>query len=93
MARKTSAPRRQQLFQIAAPEAASVLLVGDFTNWQHQAIPMKKGKDGVWTASLDLPTGQYHYRFIVDNEWKDDPECKSRVANPYGGQNMVRHVN
>ncbi len=53
---------------------------------------MKKGKDGIWSIALELPSGQYHYRFIVDNEWKDDPECTIRVPNPFGGHNMVRHV-
>ena len=53
---------------------------------------MQKGKDGVWTATVSLPPGKYNYRFIVDNEWRDDPECTLRVANPYGGQDMVRHV-
>ena len=91
MARKTSGAKKQS-FHYKAPAAATVLLVGDFTNWQHQAVPMKKGKDGVWSASFELRSGQYHYRFIVDNEWKDDPECTLRVPNPFGGENMVRHV-
>ena len=70
----------------------SVLLVGDFTHWQQKGIPMQKAKNGTWTASVDLPPGTHHYRFIVDNEWCDDPECTLRVPNPYGGQDMVRQV-
>ena len=78
----------------------SVLLVGDFTHWQQKGIPMQKGENGIWTATLELPPGTHHYRFIVDNEWRDDPECKwrddpectLRVANPYGSQDMVRRV-
>ena len=91
MARKSDSAKKQS-FRFKAPDASSVLLVGDFTKWQQQAIPMKKGKDGIWTASLELPSGRYHYRFIVDNEWKDDPECSLRVANPFGGENMIRRV-
>ena len=53
---------------------------------------MQKGRDGVWTASVDLPPGKHHYRFIVDSEWRDDPECTLRVPNPYGSENMVRRV-
>jgi 1,4-alpha-glucan branching enzyme len=70
----------------------SVLLVGDFTHWQQKGIPMQKGRDGVWMATVELPPGKHHYRFIVDSEWRDDPECTLRVANPYGSQNMVRRV-
>ena len=49
-------------------------------------------RNGVWTASVELTPGQHHYRFIVDGDWRDDPECTVRVANPYGGQDMVKRV-
>ena len=83
---------KKQTFRFANPAALSVLLVGDFTQWQAKAIPMHKGKDGIWTAGLELSPGKHTYRFIVDGEWRDDPECTLRVANAYGGQNMVRQV-
>lgn len=83
---------RKQTFRITAPDAMSVLLAGDFTHWQSSAIPMQKGKGGIWTASVDLPPGKHTYRFIVDGEWVDDPECTIRIANPYGSQDMVRQV-
>ncbi len=82
----------KQTFRFSAPAATSVLLVGDFTHWQQKGIPMRKGKDGIWTVSVELPPGTHHYRFIVDSEWRDDPECTLRVPNPYGGQDMVRRV-
>lgn len=88
---KTSSPAGQT-FRFSAPTAMSVLLAGDFTHWQQQAIPMHKGPDGVWTVTVNLPPGTYHYRFIVDGEWQDDPECTLRVPNPYGSQNCVLQV-
>lgn len=39
-----------------------------------------------------LPAGRYQYRFLVDGEWRDDPECMVRLPNPYGSHNMVRIV-
>ncbi len=69
-----------------------MLLAGDFTHWQDQAIPMHKASGGVWTLTVELPPGTHHYRFIVDGEWQDDPACAIRVPNPFGGQNMVRRV-
>ena len=53
---------------------------------------MQKSKDGIWTATIELPRGKHHYRFIVDNEWCDDPECTLRVPNPYGSHNMVVEI-
>ncbi len=91
MARRAESSRKQA-FRFTAPDAQSVLLVGDFTHWQQNAISMRRGKDGVWTTSVDLPPGTHHYRFIVDGEWTDDPDCTMRVANPFGSENMVRQV-
>jgi 1,4-alpha-glucan branching enzyme len=82
----------KQTFRFSSPTATSVLLVGDFTHWQQRGIPMQKGKDGIWTATVPLSPGKHTYRFIVDGDWRDDPECKLRVPNPYGTQDMVRQV-
>jgi 1,4-alpha-glucan branching enzyme len=91
MARK-NANDKKQTFSITAPGATSVLLAGDFTHWQEQAIPMRQQSGGVWKATVELPPGKYHYRFIVDGQWRDDPDCPLRVQNTYGGENAVRQV-
>ncbi len=83
---------RSQTFRYYAPDAQKVLLAGDFSDWQNRAIPMKKEKDGVWIVTIGLSTGPHQYLFVVDGEWCDDPECPFRIANPFGGQNMVRQV-
>ena len=83
---------KKQTFKLTAPDARSVLLVGDFTDWQKKAIPMQQGSGGVWISTVKLRPGMHHYLFIVDGQWCDDPECDVRAPNPYGGQNMVRQV-
>ena len=69
----------------------SVLLVGDFTHWQQSPIPMRK-KGGIWQTTVPLEPGAHHYRFLVDGEWRDDPECIVRLLNPFGSENSVRVV-
>jgi len=94
-AKKTNAGTRSgknQTFSFAAPGAMSVQLVGDFTHWQQQPISMQKGADGIWRVKVELPPGAHHYRFLVDGQWRDDPECLLHVPNPYGGHNAVREV-
>jgi 1,4-alpha-glucan branching enzyme len=91
MARKNPNVKRQT-FLITAPGAVSVMLAGDFTHWLQGAIPMQKQADGVWMASVELASGNYHYRFIVDGQWRDDPESTLRMPNPYGSQDSVRQV-
>ena len=96
---KTSKPKKsaptglsKQAFTFKAPDAMSVLLVGDFTHWQEAPIPLKKGADGFWHVEVELAPGVHHYRFLVDGQWRDDPECTLRVGNPYGEENMCREV-
>ena len=89
---KTRTSKEAQTFTFKAPDAASVLLAGDFTGWNRNPIPMQKQANGNWTTTVSLAPGTYHYRFVVDGEWRDDPECTLRVANPFGTEDSVRLV-
>jgi len=96
MAKKTESKNngnsRKQSFAFSAPDAMSVQLVGDFTQWQERPINLHKGMDGIWRAMVALEPGTHHYRFLVDGQWHDDPECILRTPNPYGSENMMRQV-
>jgi len=89
---KTRGMTRIQTFSLTARDATSVMLVGDFTQWQQNPVPMKRDANGVWSAMVALGPGTHRYRFLVDGEWRDDPECILRVQNPYGSQDSVRQV-
>jgi 1,4-alpha-glucan branching enzyme len=91
MAKHTKLPP-EQTFAFSAPGAMSVQLVGDFTDWQNKPVNLHKDADGVWRGQLKLQPGTYHYRFLVDGQWRDDPECTLRVPNPFGSENMIRQV-
>jgi 1,4-alpha-glucan branching enzyme len=89
---KTDESKSVQEFRCRAPEANSVQLVGDFTHWQREPINLVKQADGVWKTSIALVAGTYHYRFLVDGAWCDDPQCTLRIPNIFGSHNMVREV-
>ena len=89
---KTDESKSVQEFFYSAPEANSVQLVGDFTHWQSKPINLVKQADGVWKTSIALAGGTYHYRFLVDGTWRDDPQCTLRIPNIFGSHNMVREV-
>jgi 1,4-alpha-glucan branching enzyme len=82
----------KQTFSFNAPEALSVQLVGDFTHWQEKPINLARQRGGTWKVSVPLDPGTHHYRFLVDGQWRDDPECTLRVVNPFGTQDAVREV-
>ena len=79
-------------FEYSASEAKEVSLVGNFNQWNSQANPLKKDKNGNWKVTLPLEPGRYEYRFIADGNWENDPLCSCRVTNEFGGENCVRIV-
>ena len=79
-------------FSLTALSANSVKLAGDFTNWEKSPLEMTKADNGLWRIEVPLASGNYSYRFIVDGQWCDDPNCSRRIPNPFGTTNGTRQV-
>ena len=92
MKRMTGGKTKKVSFTLNAPLSNHVSVAGDFNGWDRSAHPMKKDKKGVWKLSTNLTPGTYQYRFFVDGEWQNDPECTESVANAFGTFNCVRRV-
>ena len=84
--------KRKEAFTIFAPAAGDVQLVGDFTSWEEKPIKLKRSKDGNWKATVPLEPGTHEYRYLVDGQWINDPECSDTRPNAFGQQNCVRKV-
>lgn len=84
-----TAPLRKVHFTLSAPEAQNVRLLGDFNGWEEQAHSLKKDKRGNWKISINLTPGRYEYRFLVDGEWRNDPNCPAVVSNTFGSENCL----
>ena len=89
---KQIATKRKVTFACHAPEAQAVSLAGCFTNWDQAPVGLKKRQGGLWETTIPLAPGTYEYRLIVDGQWQDDPQCPTRVPNPFGTENCVRTV-
>ncbi len=79
-------------FELVAPDARSVALVGSFTQWQTSRIEMADpNRDGVWEASIRLRKGTvYAYNFVVDGTlWIADPNAPAQVDDGFGGQSSL----
>jgi endonuclease/exonuclease/phosphatase family metal-dependent hydrolase len=68
-------PDRSAIFVVDAPNARSVRLAGDFTNWEAGALEMKRREpDGLWSVrTKPLDPGPRFYKHVVDGAWKLDP--------------------
>jgi len=83
---------RKTEFKLSAPQAESVFIAGDFNQWNPSSHPLKADANGTWRISLGLNPGRYEYRFFVNSEWQNDPNCSSFVENPFGTSNSLKIV-
>jgi hypothetical protein len=91
---QTHAQRVLVHFQIHAPGAQRVELVGDFNNWTPGAIRLH-GPDasGHWTADVELPEGRHEYQFLVNGKtWVTDPNAPIHRSDGFGRENAVVDV-
>lgn len=78
-------------FEIHAPSAREVELVGSFNGWRPGEIVLR-GPDatGHWTATVRLPEGRHEYLYLVDgSEWVTDPRAIARRPDGFGRENAV----
>jgi 1,4-alpha-glucan branching enzyme len=68
------------------PGAGTVHLVGDFNQWDKQASPMHRQKDGSFSLFLNLRTGrEYHFRYLIDSIlWETDWHADKHVPTIFG---------
>lgn len=78
-------------FSLYAPQASSVVLVGDFNGWGGTSeVSLKPVGKGIWSAVVPLPSGRYQYAFLVDGQrWVTDPRAEQHVSDDFGRQNAV----
>ena len=81
------------VFVTLYPRAQNVEIAADFNNWQPELTKMQKvGESGVWQTKLQLPSGRYRYRYVVDGQWQQDPYNEQTEMNPYGEYNSIFEV-
>ncbi len=69
-------------------QAERVALAGSFNTWNRAANAMQLGPDGDWTTQIELDSGVYQYKFLVNGEqWFADPRNTDRVPDSFGGHN------
>lgn len=69
-----------------ASAAKTAKIVGEFNNWSPTANPMKRLKDGAFTATLDLEKGKtYQFRYFLDEQqWENEVDADKFVVSSYG---------
>jgi 1,4-alpha-glucan branching enzyme len=75
-----------RLPRVAAPDAKTVCIVGDFNNWDIYANPLRRLKKGDYAITLELePGSEYQFRYLIDDSrWENDWNADKYVKSPYG---------
>ncbi|OGV73818.1 MAG: hypothetical protein A3K19_24565 [Lentisphaerae bacterium RIFOXYB12_FULL_65_16] len=65
---------------------------GTFNNWDPKRSPLKEEQCGLFGATLMLPKGTHEYKFVVNGEWRCDPNCPDWAPNSLGTLNSRMQV-
>jgi hypothetical protein len=79
-------------FTLAAPEARSVAVAGDFNDWDASTARLERKRDGgPWELELRLKKDSlYSYNFVIDGErWILDPSTVDFVEDGFGGSSSL----
>jgi 1,4-alpha-glucan branching enzyme len=83
---------RKITFSLDAADAREVYLAGEFNGWNPAEMPMKKSADGKWKKQISLPPGEFEYKFLVDDQWIEDPENIRARPNCFGTWNSLINI-
>ncbi|KKO46076.1 glycoside hydrolase [Arsukibacterium ikkense] len=90
-------PACKVTFKLSAAQLAdaeSVALLGEFNDWDPQALPMKKSKKGDFSASLTLENDrEYQFRYLVNGgTWLNDDAADAYLPSPlsYDHNSVIR---
>jgi len=84
---------REVVIHFRDARASDVRIAGDFNGWVPdkgvRSLIESEGETRVWTKILQLPPGTYQYRYVVDGEWREDPENPEIISGSVGGRNSI----
>jgi MinD-like ATPase involved in chromosome partitioning or flagellar assembly len=93
LAPSPAADRREVIVHFRDENAHDVRIAGDFNGWVPdkgvRSLIEAQGPRRVWTKILQLPPGTYEYRYVVDGEWREDPDNPKVTTSSVGGRNSV----
>jgi 1,4-alpha-glucan branching enzyme len=76
-------------FRFLRPSAHAVMVVGDFTGWREDQVPMYRTEGGYWRADISLPSGCFRFRYVADGQWYTDFAAFGIEPGPFGPVGIV----
>ncbi len=83
---KTNCKVTFSLPKVAIAGSESVVLLGDFNDWDRTGIPLKANGETFYTEIELEPGRDYEFRYLIDNvRWENDWNADKYVPSPYEG--------
>ena len=79
-------------FRFRYAAANQVFLVGDFSRWQTDHLPMRQAAPHEWVLMMRLPPGTYEFRYLADGQWFTDFAAFGVTRNQFHDWNSVLHI-
>ncbi len=82
----TTLPDGSSRFRVYLPHAATVELLGSFTDWRDRPVRMTRHHPGWWEVDVAVPPGEHQFSYLVDGSvWIADYAAHGVKLNSYGG--------
>ena len=82
-------------FRVWAPNADSIFVVGDFNEWNEDALELQSEENGYWAAAIENTHEGQQYKYVIHNGdqklYKNDPYAYE-VTNS-DGNSIIRTLN
>jgi 1,4-alpha-glucan branching enzyme len=76
-------------FFFLRPQAQTVEVIGDFSNWRRGELKLARSKEGIWRRSLRLPPADFKFRYVADGRCFIDFAAFSVALGPFGFDSVV----
>ena len=89
--KRTPPPRTKRVrFHLTAKPGSQISLCGSFNHWDVRANMMvDRTGHGDYRAAVILPRGQHEYKFVVNGQYRPDPDCPRWAINQFGTLNSI----
>jgi len=89
---KSLAEVKRVRFSIKAQPDSEWYVAGTFNSWNPKKHKLRFA-NGVHSAYGLLRPGRHEYKFVINDRWQSDPECRDWAPDGHGSLNSVIEVN
>ncbi len=79
-------------FSFFRAAAKTVFVAGEFNEWRHDELCMTNDGRGNWQVRLQLPAGEFKFRYCADGQWFTDYAAFGLEPGRFGMDSIVRVV-